>query len=1150
MSVLASWRLRFMNRNWTAALLAIVLLGSAAEAQPISLMTPKDAWSFNNGAEFPGATGSLTIDAEARKGGGSLKLVGDFSKGGGYVQAGRKIDDIDIRELSMWIRSQDPNFTIRLNDASGQTHQINLQLEAKADWQHVVLPLERFFERRGQADAVTTISKYEFWGGAKDGRWHGPAKAIYVLIGNTERKNEVRTLWLQQIAIVPRPTAVPGVEVKSAIQLDEIIEGEHDWRFSRGEEFKGAKGSLTIVKDQPAKGQACLKLSGDFTAGGAYVAAIKNLDDLGVKDVMAFRLRVKSDNASFVGIQLVDGTGQTHQQSRGPIAADGEWHDLTIKPTEIAGGEHWGGAKDGKWHAPPKQLVISLSDKADAKAKQPVVFLADVRAEALLPVFVQAAAFKNDFEAVEKLMDNWTVEGTVAIDAKMAFKGTQSLVLSRTLDAVERPCSAVSPGFAVAAGQWEMRLACKSDLNSPDNSYNGVVTLECLDAQGKIVERLSIAELFGKKEWQQINKRVELPNGVSSARFRIQLNKTHGHFWVDELSASHLAPAARKDERINRLLFATAQMGNLLFPKDPRLVKITVETTKPLRDSQLSVSCEVRDYWGAEQMRPATVTLKRSDKKSARIIYETSVDLSGVELELGRYYELHAAIPQVGGEPFIDPKRGTGTSKTRSQSPFSEPFRNFTSFAILPEAATKSHKPEEIPFTSRNWDNRITEYFLLSDRLGLRTCGIWGGWSAKDPYKPEAPGIEMCQKLGMGIVTGTPISTIEHGKNDYDETALRQGVRNWIEKYGKHRPLTINLGNEPHSTGERVRANVAAYKVVYEEIKKVDPSIFVLATAVEANEEYFKLGYGKYCDAYDFHVYEGSKNVRATIEQYRALMKKYGAVKPIWSTELGLNSQGMPRHAVAVELIKSFTTFFAVGGENASWFGLLYPDADAKSFGSSGDAHNVFDCRYNRYAPRLDAIAYYNGVNSIAIKKFREEIQYAEGISAFLFRDKDNRNLQVLWKSKGRQDFFVPLPGVKEVQIICIDGSRRMLDADGKGVTLRITEDPLLLLYEGGETTLAKELGTPAATLQAPPVTMMRHGPTTLTVASAEKLDLIAPPFWTVKKMSGEGDKSSVRFTLTPPLASSIREANFIVTIDDAQGKRRGELYYRAPLAE
>jgi len=557
-------------------------------------------------------------------------------------------------------------------------------------------------------------------------------------------------------------------------------------------------------------------------------------------------------------------------------------------------------------------------------------------------------------------------------------------------------------------------------------------------------------------------------------------------------------------------------------------VNVSVETIKPLRDNQLNLEYDVRDYWGAEQMKRSTVLLERSDKKGPKIIYEATIDLNDVALEVGRYYELHAAVPQEG-----------------------EPFRYATSFAILPEAETKRFKPEEVPFTARNWDNRFQAYFELSDRLGVRTCGVWGGWSSKAPYKPEAPQIELCEKLNMGILTGTPISTIERGKTDYNEEALRQGVRNWLEKYGKYRPLTINLGNEPHGTGDRVKANVAAYRAVYEEIKKVDPTVFVLATAVEPNEEYFKLEYGKYCDAYDFHVYEGFNNVRRNIEHYKALMKKYGNEKPIWSTELGLNSQGLPRHVVAVELIKTFTTFFAAGGVNASWFALIYPDPEGKSHGSSGDAHNVFDCRFNRYAPRLDAVAYYNAVQAIAIKKFKDEKQYADGVSAFLFRDRDKRNLQVLWKAKGRQDVFVPLPGAEKVAVIHVDGSRCELAAGGKGITLSVSEDPIMLLYENEQTTLAEALGKPAVSLVSPLNKLQRNGAAELTIAvsdAVKNIELVPPPFWKVVKNSSKDGE--VRFTLTGPSSSTVRELCLSVKFDDGNGKQPGELSFRLSVAE
>ena len=1115
-----------------ATAISLLALCPAPAQDPVPLFSQKDiaaGWSFGNGPEFPGATGGLTVDAETRHDGHeSLKLAGDFNKGGNYVQAGRNIDRVDIRELSVWVRSpESDHLTLRLNDASGQTHQIVLKTEISPDWQHLVLPLERFFARRGEADAVTNIAKYESWGGAKDGKWHGPATALYVLVGRSgERKTA--TVWLSDLSVLPRPTEVPGADVISEVRLDEIAEGQHDWRFSKGDEFRGAQGSLSVVKDTPAAGQSSLRLAGDFTGGGAYVAAVKDLKDIEAKDVREFRLRVRSDSATSIGIQLVDGTGQTHQRKDMPVTADGQWHDMVISPTAIAGGEHWGGAKDGKWHGPPTLLALSLSDRSDSKAKKPVLDLAQIRAEALLSVFVQPAAFKCDFEE-PALPSGWQITDGVSIDPKDAFKGNGALRLSRTVDKAETACSATSPVFHAAPGQWQINLACKSGLSSPDSSYNGVVQLECLDGADKVIDRITLADTFGMHPWSAIDKRVELPRGVVSARIHVQLNKSWGSFWVDSISASYLAPSPRRGDRVSRILFASAQLGNLLFPTDSRKFQVTVEAHKPLRDDQHTLTCVVRDYWGAEQIRPLQVSLGSMEKKGDRLTYEATVDLASAPLEVGRYYELHASIPQQGGES----------------------FHHSTSFAILPEAETRKYPPDEVPFTSRNWDNRFPEYVKLTDRLGVRICGIWGGWSPNPPYKAEAPTLDLCAKLGMGWLTGTPIATIERGKNEYDEKALREGVRNLISQFGKVRPMVINLGNEPHGTGDRVLANVAAYRAVYEEAKKTDPTIPVVATSVEPNEEYFKAGYGKWCDAYDFHIYESAEDVRKSIHQYQELMKKYDVVKPIWSTELGLNSQGMTRQVVAREVIKKFTTFFAAGGVKVSWFGLLYPDSDGKSYGSSGDSHNVFDCRFNRYCPRLDAIAYYNGVNGISIKKFTCEKQYAGGISAFLFQDRDQRSLQVLWKDKGRADVSVPLSGVQNVQVIRIDGSRHELHAGGKGITITVTEDPILLLYQGGPATLAETLGAPAATLAAPPASIARHGATTLEVqrgaGASGEIGLVAPPFWTVAKAPAA---SAARFMLTPPTESSIREADLVFTIGDPSGGSSGELLYRAPVPE
>ena len=886
---------------------------------------------------------------------------------------------------------------------------------------------------------------------------------------------------------------------------------------------------MTLVKDQPKKGQSCFKLAGDFGGGGRYVQTIRGLAEIEMKDLAAIRLKVKTDNVKSMNLRLIDSTEQCHQAGGLPIVADGQWHDMVIKPENVVGGEHWGGANDGKWHGPARLVAMIIGPGPDGQVKQPVIYLGDIRAEVLEAAVLQPASFQNDFESARQLPAGWTSEGRVSIDRQTAFKGRQSLVLEQPAEDAEKPCSMTTATFAAAPGLWQIGLACKSELKSPDSSFDGVVTLECIDRAGRTVDSIVLADLFGRKSWQPISKRIELAKGVSAARFRVQLNKAVGRFWIDEISAAFVSAAPKKDKRVDRILFATAQMGNLLYPEDKRTVAISVVATKPLDEKQKEVSCILRDYWGAEQGPAVNVALGSPRREGKNYVYEGQLDLGGAGLELGRYYELHAEIPREGDEP----------------------FHNFTSLAILPKAAAKQFKPEEIPFTSRSWDNRISECFYLSDRLGIRVCGIWGGWSADPPYEPYAPTIELCEKLGMGVLTGSPAAAIEHhdgGWEKYDEKALRQGVRNWIARYGKIRPLMIDLGNEPPLNPERVRANVAAYKAIYEEVKKIDPGITVIASSMGPVEEYFQAGFQNFCDVVDFHAYEDWSAIPGTFKLYDKYFAKYGGRKPIWATEIGLNSQGMLRQVVATTLVKKLTLFFACGGQNISWFDMMYPDGDAKLAGTSSEAHNVFDARYCRYCPKLDAVAYYNMVNGISIKKFVGQKTYNNGTSAFLFRDRDNRSLQVLWKDKGRADIWLPMPGVDKVTIIDIDGRRSELNAAGKGLALTVTEDPVLLLYEGGAGELPDKLGASPVRITSLPEGLIKGVASRLSVSFANDrtVELIGPPTWTIRNEGSDGSGQSSVSTcfITVPQTSNAREGSLVVKLKDGSG----ELHARVPV--
>lgn len=1119
------------------SIVLVAAVAGPAEAQEsvelISGASPLKAWSFYNGAEFKGATGSLTIDDEAsRSTGKTLKLVGDFSKGGAYVQAGRKFDDVDVRELSFRVRNPGADrLTLRLGDASGQTHQIVVRTDASDDWQQITLPLERFFARRGEADAVTTIAKYESWGGAKDGKWHGPAKAIYFLLSKRPDLPPVRTLWLADVTITPKPLPVAGAEQRTVVALDEIVDGRHDWQFSNGPEFKGATGTLAVVADDATQPRPYFRLAADFTGGGAYVAAVRNLAETGLADLTAVRFRLRTKTASAMTIQLVDGSGQTHQRRGFKISADDAWHEITLKPEEIAGGEHWGGANDGRWHSGARQVVLSLPQNANPLSKTPELLLADLRAEAVVPVFAQAPAFRAVFDA-EDAATAWTSTGDVRATQQEPHRGNGSLRVARTLEKIDDPAQTVGPTFAVSPGRWAAAAAFRTDLHSPDSSYSGVLEWELLDASGKAIDRTTLVDAYGKKPWTTTTRIVDVPATATQARFVARLNKTYGTFDLDDLSAAYLAPAPKRDDRIVRALFSTAQLGNLLFPEDPRTVDVVVEARRPLDERQRTMKFVVRDYWGAEQGQASTVVLGEPEKANDRLRYAAKLDLAESRLAVGRYYEVHVEIAVPGFEP----------------------FRAATSLAVLSEAGTRKYRPEEVPFTARNWDNRITEYVKLVDRLGVRTCGLWGGWSPQPPHQPTLSQLELVRKLGMAWLTTTPCTAVERGKTEWTEQALREGARAFLEKYGREKPLVINLGNEPHGKGDKVLRNVDAYRYVFEEVKKFDPTIPVVATSVEPNEEYFQAGYGKYCDAFDFHIYEDSENVRRTIREYRALQEKYDCVKPIWSTELGLNSQGQTRHVVAVELFKKFATFFAAGGENVSWFGLLYPDPEGKSHGSSGDSHNVFDCRFNRYAPRLDAVAYYHAVNAIAIKRFVAERQYEDRIEAFLFRDRDGRALQIWWSKQGTHDRFVPLPGVGAVRLVRVDGREATLDAAGSGLTLSLGPDPILLSFDGAAAELPSALEPPAATIEHSAAPLPRATATKVVVTRRPErvagAVVFGPPHWNVARATEDSAGATTEVRLTPPAETAIREVELVVELSDAKQCRIGELYRRLPSAD
>ncbi|HEY5793212.1 MAG TPA: sugar-binding protein [Chthoniobacterales bacterium] len=755
----------------------------------------------------------------------------------------------------------------------------------------------------------------------------------------------------------------------------------------------------------------------------------------------------------------------------------------------------------------------------------------------LFPLFATAAAIQaadpgnGDFE---NGLDGWKTEGSISADSAEPFAGKSSLKLARDPLKVTLPTVVIGPSFPVTGARVEVSGAARSDLYFQDLSFNGTLLVEFLGQDGKPLGRQSILSVHDRTPWKAFTKQVPMLKGSVQARLVAQLEKTHGSFWLDDLTVKSIASATGLDALTR---FSTKYLGNLFYPDDKVTIDLQVEPSAPLNAKAREVICTLTDYWGLPQHEPFTVTLAEKDGK-----YRAALDLSRLPLTVGKYYEL----------------------QTRQDFGGAEPYRAAMSFAILPEAATAKMDPFSVPFGTHTWDARLTEYFYLSARLGIRRCLVFWDWPQTPPHTPHFPGWEYDVRLGHPKKSGMrpygvlyPVSDVEHNEKQRGEEDLRAGIRQSIELFKKDGLWGFQAGNEPPSWDpEMVKRNVELYRVVYEETKKTDPNFFVIGSAIGPEEQYFKLGFGRYCDAYNVHSYGSLAELRRAMREYKEMFAKYGNAKPVYSTEIGSKSQGLSRHEIAMDVVRKAVCFLADGGGFFTWFAVTYPDKDGTRRGSYGDSMDLYGGYLNMYLPRIDAVAYYHIINAIGDRKFVQEKESADATSRFLFRNDRGEALQVLWNMKQTVDAFVPLPGVKAVRLIHLDGSERTLDAGGKGVTLRVGEEPQLLLYSSAEKELAPELPPPALSLAELPASMVEgnRAQITVQVAADEKgaVTLAPPPGWKTapgRETPGANGRRTVVFDVEVPAGIEAREASMAILLQEKGREPGGELSFRVPLA-
>lgn len=203
--------------------------------------------------------------------------------------------------------------------------------------------------------------------------------AVIVSSTRTKPPTEAETADLAKARALDAPPAWSLVRSGAGprLLLDDFSQGIAGWGFHPGNEFPGAKGGETHDGTVGRDGKGSLKISADFSGGGAYVSAGRQLPP--GTDARELRLWVKSDTAGHIGVRIGDSSDQCHQAPVA-LAKTKEWQEVVLNFEKLAGREHWGGANDGKLHGPVKWFHLCVSKTTFGGAPSGELWIDDVEA--------------------------------------------------------------------------------------------------------------------------------------------------------------------------------------------------------------------------------------------------------------------------------------------------------------------------------------------------------------------------------------------------------------------------------------------------------------------------------------------------------------------------------------------------------------------------------------------------------------------------------------------------------------------------------------------------------------------------------------------------------------------------------------------------
>jgi hypothetical protein len=313
--------------------------------QAVNIATPV----FSNGAEFPGAKGSLRVVA-ALTGDAVQTLSYDFSKAGRYVGS------------VMTLASPAEGSYVRFRLRAGAQNKLSLRVTDSTNQvlQYVVDRSNAPVDAMGwTTHTVRLANPAAYWGGANNGQVQGTIKALSFITDKATTGPLSGAIYLRDVDVL-----------NHAPSPSDLLAGEAPATFSLAAIYSNTTGKNKLVTGPAmASGDRTQTITYDFSQSTAYLGARFQLSTMVAANTMRFLM--KAPAGLQVGVRFVDESGQSFQARLvKPVGAldDNGFVQYAVKLNQ--GELHWGGTNTGivQGRIREVQLVVDESVNRELNA--------------------------------------------------------------------------------------------------------------------------------------------------------------------------------------------------------------------------------------------------------------------------------------------------------------------------------------------------------------------------------------------------------------------------------------------------------------------------------------------------------------------------------------------------------------------------------------------------------------------------------------------------------------------------------------------------------------------------------------------------------------------------------------------------------------